>query len=549
MRMRPYTAVVFPAPSGLVAGRFQALHRQRRGMGERRALRRRDAGPLEPRLQADRLRQMARTSRAVVEVSEGSRAWSTRIRRVPTRTRSTRPAARARVAEASEALGHERHLGPTAVPAATTVARSGDRQGADDPDARRGAWLPLRRTGIVTAAATASRMMSVPTRKVRPLTRSRTSRRATRPTSPPSLSSTAPTRPGPAPARREPTPRRRARAGGCAAAWRTRTTRTTTDHAGARIDDLHTSASRKTSDSRWRSNPNCSTGPAGMAAARTAWGSVPSSSTRRTAPPSTREMCTPGTGPGPCPGEVAVDLDHESSAPARGELLHRPRCHQAAVVDDGHRLAQVFDEVDLVAREQHAAPGGSLVDEHGAHGVDPDGVEPRQGLVEHEELGLVDQGGGQLHPLLVAERQGLELVGGTVGHAELLEPTQRRAPGRAGGHAVQSGQVLDLLDDHHARVEAPLLGHVAEALTILGGHRGAVPPHDAGVEPDQLEHGSHGRGLARPVGTEEPEDLPGGHRERQLVEGDDVAEAAGEPVELQHRAWLSHRLRRWADTP
>ena len=67
-------------------------------------------------------------------------------------------------------------------------------------------------------------------------------------------------------------------------------------------------------------------------------------------------------------------------------------------------------------------PGRGLVDEHGADGVDPDGVETREGFVEHEELGLVDEGGGELHPLLVAERQRLELARGAVGHAELLEP-------------------------------------------------------------------------------------------------------------------------------
>jgi hypothetical protein len=100
---------------------------------------------------------------------------------------------------------------------------------------------------------------------------------------------------------------------------------------------------------------------------------------------------------------------------------------------------------------------------------------------------------------------------------------------------VQTSEVLDLVDDHHPRVEAAFFGHVAEAATGIRGHRDAVPPHDTGVEPDQLENGAHGRGLSRAVRTEEAEDLSGRHREGQTVESHHVPEAPGERVELEHR--------------
>src|SRR5690606_17437681 len=43
----------------------------------------------------------------------------------------------------------------------------------------------------------------------------------------------------------------------------------------------------------------------------------------------------------------------------------------------------------------------------------------------------------------------------------------------------------------------------------------------------------HRGGLARSVGADEPEQLAGGDVEGQVVERDDVAEALGEPVELE----------------
>ncbi len=61
----------------------------------------------------------------MVEVSEGSSAWSTTIRRVPTSASLMRPAARARVALSRDGSVTRVTLAPTPRPTATTVARSG----------------------------------------------------------------------------------------------------------------------------------------------------------------------------------------------------------------------------------------------------------------------------------------------------------------------------------------------------------------------------------------------------------------------------------------
>ena len=93
------------------------------------------------------------------------------------------------------------------------------------------------------------------------------------------------------------------------------------------------------------------------------------------------------------------------------------------------RLAEVLDLVELVAREQDAAPRPGLLDQHLADGVDPARVEPGQRLVQDEQLRFVDEGGGELHPLLVAVGERLDLVPGAVGDPEPLEPCSPAAAG------------------------------------------------------------------------------------------------------------------------
>jgi hypothetical protein len=92
------------------------------------------------------------------------------------------------------------------------------------------------------------------------------------------------------------------------------------------------------------------------------------------------------------------------------------------VIDDGHRLAQILHQVKLVAREQDAAPCLSLLNEDLADDVDPGRIQADQGLVEHEDFRVVHQRRRQLHTLLVAMRQHLDLAARTIRHLQALQP-------------------------------------------------------------------------------------------------------------------------------
>jgi hypothetical protein len=66
----------------------------------------------------------------------------------------------------------------------------------------------------------------------------------------------------------------------------------------------------------------------------------------------------------------------------------------------------------------------------------------------------------------------------------------------------------------------------------------------AGVRLQHAEDDAHGGGLAGPVGADEPERPPLGEGERQAVEGDQVADTAGQPLQLQHVVLLTPVLTR-----
>ena len=119
-----------------------------------------------------------------------------------------------------------------------------------------------------------------------------------------------------------------------------------------------------------------------------------------------------------------------------------------------------------MAGEEHRDAVGGPVGQDLGQRVDPDRVEARERLVEDQDLGVVDQGGGQLHPLLVAERQLLDPVAGAVGHAQPLDPVAGGARRVLGREPVQPGEVHELVADPHLGVQAALLGHVAEAAAV-----------------------------------------------------------------------------------
>ena len=187
-------------------------------------------------------------------------------------------------------------------------------------------------------------------------------------------------------------------------------------------------------------------------------------------------------------------------------------------------------------------PGPGPLGQDLGHVVDAARVQAGEGLVEDEQFRVVHQRGGQLHPLLVAVRERLQLGRLPAGQAQPLDPVPRGVARRGRRHVVQPAQVLQLLQDLHARVEAAFLGHVAEPAPVLLGHRLALPAHLARLQRHHAEDRAHRGGLAGPVRPQEAEDLAGRDAEGQAVQRDHGPEPAAQPDQLE-RHLAAGRLR------
>ena len=108
------------------------------------------------------------------------------------------------------------------------------------------------------------------------------------------------------------------------------------------------------------------------------------------------------------------------------QAVDRVGADEPPVLDDAHPVRHPLDLVELVRREEHGAPAAGGLAQELLELVLHEGIEPRGGLVEDEQLGLVHEGEDDPHLL-------------TVPLGELLHPPvegQREALGQLAAHPV-----------------------------------------------------------------------------------------------------------------
>ena len=166
--------------------------------------------------------------------------------------------------------------------------------------------------------------------------------------------------------------------------------------------------------------------------------------------------------------------------------------------------------------QQHADAALPQSRHGGPDGDPPLGVDARRGFVEEGDLGPADERQRERQALLLAAREVAPGGGSHGGQAHQVEQALRRQ----GVGVVGAEEVEDPARPEH-RVDAAPLEHDADAARQRGmvGHRVEPehPHHAAGGPPVALER-LDGRGLARPVGAEDDEDLAGLRPQVQLVD-------------------------------
>ena len=157
--------------------------------------------------------------------------------------------------------------------------------------------------------------------------------------------------------------------------------------------------------------------------------------------------------------------------------------------------------------DRHAGRG--VLGEHAAQHVDADRIQPRERLVEHQQLGLVHERRGELHPLLVAERELLDAVARRARSARAARSSAGRGARGVASTPCSRGEVGELVaaraSSGTARAPPACSRSAARAAASTVG---AAPADLARVGGEHAEDDPHRGRLAGPVGADETEHLP-----------------------------------------
>jgi hypothetical protein len=96
--------------------------------------------------------------------------------------------------------------------------------------------------------------------------------------------------------------------------------------------------------------------------------------------------------------------------------------HDSALGDHGNVLAEVLDHIELVRRKEDGSARICSIAQDLRNRVGTHRVEPGKGLVEDQQLGVVDERSSQLSPLLIAVGEMLDAIVKSIVKAESTEP-------------------------------------------------------------------------------------------------------------------------------
>ncbi len=154
---------------------------------------------------------------------------------------------------------------------------------------------------------------------------------------------------------------------------------------------------------------------------------------------------------------------------AGAELFERTLGDERALVDDGHVGAEALDDFEDVRGEEDGGAAGDHALEHGFEGAGGDGVDAFEGLVEKEDLGAVDDGGGEREFFLHAVREVGDELFGVAGEGHEVEQLGGALSRWFRVEAVHAADEVEVLGRGEAAEEGEAFGDDADLALELDG--------------------------------------------------------------------------------
>src|SRR6185436_8766918 len=242
---------------------------------------------------------------------------------------------------------------------------------------------------------------------------------------------------------------------------------------------------------------------------------------------------------------VEVPLGHEpegvaSHLPLDGAELAGQ--HDPALGDEADVVADPLGQLHAVGGEDDALALLAVVEEEVLEQLLVQGIETGEWLVEEEQVGLVEDGADELHLLLHAFGELLDLGLAPGGELDPLEPFLDAGEELAPLEAADLAEEDEVLGDSHLPVEAALLREIADPPQVL---RLAWPAEEedlTGIGRGDVHDQADRAGLAGAVRAEQPEDAPLRHTQRDPVHRHELSVALPDVAQLEAVAHGLHPI-------
>ena len=165
-------------------------------------------------------------------------------------------------------------------------------------------------------------------------------------------------------------------------------------------------------------------------------------------------------------------------------------------------------------------------------------IDPGRRLIEEDQPGLVQQGTGQGQPLLPPAGERVRRASPGAAQAHPIDQLLLAMPRTGRRQPVDARVEVEVLLRRQVLVEGELLRHVPDprAHGLRIAHRVmAQHPGRSRCQRDQPAEGADQRGLARPVGPEQAEDLAVAHGQAHAVDRGQPAEPDGDLADIDDR--------------
>ena len=243
---------------------------------------------------------------------------------------------------------------------------------------------------------------------------------------------------------------------------------------------------------------------------------------------------------------LAGDFEQDGFGAARSglQIADGVGGDELSFIDDDDLLAGLLDLGQDVRAENDGVLAGEILDEIACL-VDLLGVEAGGGLVENQDVRIVNDGLCEANALPVAFGQFAEKLVSDVGDGTAFRDVIDTLLQLGAGEAFQLADKFEVLGGFHLRIDGRRLGKIAnpllhlerliedvEAGDLCGSCRGR---HEAG------QH-AHRRGLARSVGAEESYDLAFGDLKRDLVDSGGACVPFGKVFDRYHKLLFNSEI-------